>query len=283
MSDRAAFEAIVNSFREGFVRHHLYARATHLLRGAYAAFNDALEAGVRWPAAQKVTYFLGNMTREDYEVCQYMAPLTQLVYANTLLDTLLTDVTTFLLMRYPRTLGKTTMLSFDDVISADSTEQLISSVVAKKVREVGALGLSGRLDYLRNSFGLRVDIPSAVADEARESVRLRNRVVHDQALGTLKRAGAGVAFEIGSGRYPTPVSEEQLMSTSEAFSIIGYTVAESVARQVLKLSETSAEPEWLAAIEAAKQHGLASFTKREREKRRAVSGTKARRSRTRKR
>src|SRR4051812_30264572 len=91
---------IFESFRDGLLRLLKFARATHAFLGAYESYLSLKREGETWTEGETVTRFLARLPEEDQPVIEYMAPLTQLIYATTLVDTFLSSITTFLLLRY---------------------------------------------------------------------------------------------------------------------------------------------------------------------------------------
>lgn len=108
--------------------------------------------------------------------CQNM-----LVTALTLFDTFLSDVTRFLLLVYPESIGDQ-KIKVRDILDLTSVAQVINEVVVRKVRGVSYKNYRDRIKFLENTFGINASDLSDKIDSLEQYVELRNSIVHDVSL-----------------------------------------------------------------------------------------------------
>jgi hypothetical protein len=260
MSDDAVpLRRIAASFRRGVIRLLQYTRATNVLLGAFSEYRRAVERQVPWPGEQNVTLFLSKMTPEDAEVVEHLAPLTQLVYATTLLDTFLSGVTTLLLLRYPKALGKAATVSIDDLVGASSKHELLTAVVTKKTREVAGQGFVARVEYLRSTFGLPLDIPDLAWKSAAECFALRNLAVHDETDIALSWTADGItAADRGVAQGRADVTDRDVQTAVYAYRVVADEITIAIFKGVFKLDDaqlTASFRKWAStALEKLSYH-----------------------------
>lgn len=204
---------VIGSFQIGMVRlwsaEAAYARLVVALleyRSLDAA--DIAAAG----AHQCVIENLAKIQYDSYDALVYVTDLSLLVYATTLLDTFVTDTTTFLLLKYPKAIGKAQQIPIDNLIAASSPRQLLSEAAARKAREVSYLSFPARIEFLQKSFGLLLDLEAPAMDALEHYPSVRNAAVHDQGLLqlSLSEAGEVTCRQKTCVRHPTAVSAQDV-------------------------------------------------------------------------
>ena len=128
---------------------------------------------------------LGSIERSEYEAYCYLANIAYLIYATTLLDTFLSETTRFLLLLFPRALGKKQTVPIEILLDSSSRAHIIESTVAKKVRELGHEGFLGRLSFLREQFGLSMNLSDEDNLGLEHFSGIRNALIHDQRVSGL--------------------------------------------------------------------------------------------------
>lgn len=184
---------------------------------------------------------LVDVKPEEQSAFEYVTDISHLVYATTLLDSFLSDVTKFLVLLYPAALGKGQSVTIDQVLIAVSPSDLINAAVAKKVRELGYLPFLARVDYLRDTFGIRPQIPSDVEALVDHYSGIRHVVVHDQSVFEIRRDASGTVsvHQKTCQLHPTPIDTKQIWGAWRAYWRLAKSVFYEVATRVLKCDESS--------------------------------------------
>lgn len=169
-----------------------------------------------------------------YDNYDYVTNVTHLVYATTLLDTFLTDTTKFLLILFPRALGKNQSVSLHAVLGATSRSELVNQAVARKVREISYLPFLARIEYLRETFGLTISLNDTVVQQLEHYSTLRNVVVHDQGIWD-SYLDVNDRLQVRAKTcpvHPTPVPSEELMPAIRAYTAVVRQIFAAVIDQV---------------------------------------------------
>jgi len=86
----------------------------------------------------------------------YVTDLSHLIYATSLLDTFLSETTLFLFLLHPLSMGKNQQVPLRMVIEASSRNETLTQAARARTREISYLPFLGRLQFLRDTFGLRL-------------------------------------------------------------------------------------------------------------------------------
>jgi len=153
-----------------------------------------------------------------------------------LLDTFLTDTTQFLLLRFPEAIGKNAQVPLKTLIDGRSLEAVVTDEAAKRARELAYLPFPARLEYLRGTFGLTIDLPKHVAEALEHYPTVRNSAVHDQGIFELRleRGTHVAAYRKTCPQHPTRVASGDVFKALKAYQAVFATVAKCVLAQVLK-------------------------------------------------
>lgn len=178
---------------------------------------------------------LRKVPHSSYKAYAYITNLSHLVYATSLLDTFLTDTTTFLLLLFPHALGSGSKVPIEQVLTAGSTHDLVTSAVGRKAREVSFLSFAARIDYLRQTFGLPIPLDTAVVDSLEHYSCVRNTAVHDQGFFRfeLDAAGQVSAQPKACPLQPTVVEDQDIRRAIATFMKLAQVIATDVMSQCI--------------------------------------------------
>lgn len=186
-----------------------------------------------------VVRHLAQIPRSSYDAFVYVTNLSHLVYATTLLDTFLTDTTLFLFLLIPQSIGKNKQVPLQTLIEASSRNQAITQAAIARTREIGYLPFTGRIQFLRDTFGLEIAICAEIAEAIVHFPSVRNTTVHDQGIFTMRLSDDSqvICSQKACPRHPTPVSVDDLHMAIKAYEGVAHAIARSVFTQVLKQQE----------------------------------------------
>lgn len=186
--------------------------------------------------ALKAVATLRKLSMEELDGFSYINAVSELVYATTLLDSFLSDITMFLFLLHPHSIGDQQSISLGDLLSATSRVELINASATKRVREISFLPFVARLDFLRERFGLHISLDAETLELLNHFATVRNVLVHDQSVFDvlLDEDGTIRVKQVRCSRHPTPISPEDPQKAQQAFREVAAAVYEAVCMQVLK-------------------------------------------------
>ncbi|MDH4133894.1 MAG: hypothetical protein OEV31_03830 [Gammaproteobacteria bacterium] len=172
---------------------------------------------------------------KEYDAFRYVAPLSFLVYYVSLFDTFLQDTIEFLLCLHPNAIGDS-HVDFQDVLKAGTRDDVLNTAIRNKVREIGFLSFSERLQWLRKRFGLNIALTEKAQSELSHYANVRNTVVHDQGYFDFRIVDGNrvVVQQRGCPRHPTVITHDNVVSATNAFSDAVVLISQAVFEQVLK-------------------------------------------------
>lgn len=233
------FVTLLASYAHGRLRINEAEVATHRTMLAAAEFVVLSSQDHDWKASPYAAVLeqVEAIAVRYADAYRYVSHVSLLVYSTTLLDTFLSDLTRFLLLLHPASLGKSHSIGLEALLSAASLPELITSTVGKKAREISHHSFLERLGYLRDRFGLVLDLDEQALEQLKHYSSIRNTAVHDQgfldiALRGKKRlrlARRACPF------HPTLVTLDDLRAASSAYDLTVLALARAVLRQVLKV------------------------------------------------
>lgn len=182
---------------------------------------------------------LRTVTYEEYDAYGYLTNTSYIVYATTLLDTFLTETTRFLLLLFPKTLGKKQTVPLDIVLESTSRAKIIEDAVGKKVRELGHTGFLERLAFLREQFGLLINLSDQDIKELSHFSGIRNTVVHDQRVFELllDDSCSVVAKLHVCPQHPTPIASKDYKHAEQVYKHVISKVYRAVVSDVLHMAD----------------------------------------------
>jgi hypothetical protein len=175
----------------------------------------------------------------NYSACfKYLFRFTYLVYATTLFDTFLSDITRFLLLLHPGAIGENKPVPFGDILSSKSINQIVRNAVDAKVRDLASEGFFKRIAFLKDTFGIKVALAKQEEEALRHYSSLRNLTVHDQGCLKLLLTKKGVveALTKKCPINPKPISYADVEMARKAYSVVVREIYTSVATKVLKVN-----------------------------------------------
>jgi hypothetical protein len=177
---------------------------------------------------------LRRVTSNDFTALDYVTNITDVVYATTLFDSFLADTTRFMLLMHPKSLGKGVTVTLADLLGSASKMDLVNEVIARKAREISFMSFGSRIDWLKQTFGLRLDVPHEAFEYLEKSSSVRNLVVHDQSTVDIYFDGARVSVRRkGEVRHPTPIANTDVTKTRRTYQVTAYAIALTILHQVL--------------------------------------------------
>lgn len=244
---------VTAGFIQGLIRIWSAEAASSRLMCALTTFHASGRPGLDGPSTS-VLQHLDRIPYESYDALSYVTDVSHLVYATTLLDTFLNDTTMFLFLLFPGSMGKNQQVPLRTLIDSTSRNEALTRAAASRARELGYLSFSDRLSFLRESFGLSIDLDKDTADALLHYSSVRNAAVHDQGIFDLALDESGLvqARQKACVRHPTQLRAGDVQSAIRAYERVARTVAKSVFRQALKQTEHPAIQGFLREPIAAK-------------------------------
>ncbi len=237
---------VAYSFTQGLLRIWGAEAAFARLMCALTEFRSSGRAGLDGPASA-VLQHLDRIPYSSYDALAYVTNVSHLVYATTLLDTFLSDTTLFLFLLIPHSMGKNQQVPLSTVIQAASKNEALTQAALARSREIGYLPFSGRLQFLRETFGLSLDIDAEAAQALDHYPSVRNTAVHDQGVFKLLLDDNGIVTskQKTCPLHPTKVTGDDVHKAIHAYETVVRTVAASVFKQVLKQADHPAVQQYL--------------------------------------
>jgi hypothetical protein len=202
---------------------------------ALVTFHTKDRPGVDGLAAS-VLEQLDRIPYSSYDALSYVTNVSHLVYATTLLDTFLSDTTLFLFLLNPQSMGNDQKVPLRTLIKARSRNEAITEAAVTRTREIGYLSFNGRLNFLRDRFGLNITLPVDVVDALEHYPSIRNTAVHDQGLYEFGLDDDGtISFRQKTcPLHPTTVTGQDVEKAIKVYELVAQAVAGTVFAQVLK-------------------------------------------------
>jgi hypothetical protein len=200
--------------------------------------------------AGKVLSHLHEIDHNEFDSLRYVTNVSHLVYGTTLLDSFLSDTTMFLFLKFPHAMGKNQQVPLRVLINSASRNAAISKAAADRTREISYVPFVGRIDFLREAFGLDISLSVEAIGALEHYSSIRNIAVHDQGFIQLQldESGEVAVSRKACPRHPTPVSWEDVHKAIKNYAYVAKAVAEAVFAQVLKESDHPAVQRFLKAI-----------------------------------
>ncbi len=223
------------SLTHGLIRIWSAEAASARLACACAEFHTTGREGLDGPGANALGH-LAKIDFETFDAWSYVTNISHLVYATTILDTFLSDTTLFLFLLFPNSMGKNQQVPLRKVIDARSRTEVITQAAATRTREISYLPFPARLQFLVETFGLKVDLTAEQNHALEHYPSIRNTAVHDQGLFELSvdENGRPVSKPKSCPRHPTVMDPDDVQKSIRAYQGIARTVAAAVCCQVLR-------------------------------------------------
>lgn len=227
--------AVTHSFVQGLVRFWGAEAASSRLMCALMEFHAAGKPGLDGPAAEVLGH-LDRIPYSSYDALAHVTNISHLVYATTILDTFLSDTTLFLFLFFPQSMGKNQQVPLRTVIEATSKNDTLTRAAMERSREISYLAFSDRIQFLRETYGLDIDIDEETSEALTHYPTVRNVVVHDQGIFKLflDERGNVATQQKACSMHPTNVAGDDVYKAAKAYEKVIKAVAASVFNQVLK-------------------------------------------------
>ena len=208
-----------------------FARLACALMEFHAPGQDRVE-----PSPVDVLEHLAKIDYRSYDSWSYVSNVSHLVYATTLLDTFFSDTTLFLFLLIPQSMGKNQQVPLRTIIDSSSRNDALTQAAMNRTREISYLAFSARLEFLEQTFGLKIALRPDAAEALNHFPSIRNTAVHNQGIYDLRldENGKVTATQKSCARHPTQVSWDDVFKAIKAYEEIVFTIAETVFCQVLK-------------------------------------------------
>ena len=202
---------------------------------ALAEFHRSARVGLDGPASGTLEH-LARIPYSSYDSLSYVTDVSHLVYATTLLDTFLSDTTLFLFLLIPQSMGKGQQVPLRTLIDASSRNEALTHAALGRAREIGYLPFPGRIEFLRDTFGLEISISLDAVEVLNHYPSVRNTAVHDQGIFELRldETGQVVSRQKTCPLHPTRVTGDDVHRAIRGYEKVMRAVAKAVFTQVLK-------------------------------------------------
>lgn len=232
---------VATSFVEGLLRIWGAEAASARLMCALVEFHGLGGAGLDGPGAPALDH-LARIPFDSYDALAYVTNVSHLVYATSLLDTFISDTTLFLFLLIPKSMGKNQQIPLRTIIEASSRNDALTLAASGRTREISYLPFPGRIDFLRDTFGLALNLSSEETDALMHYSSVRNTAVHDQGIYELglDENGSVVSRKKACPRHPTSVSGEDVHKAIHVYDGVAREIACAVFTQVLKAGSCEA-------------------------------------------
>lgn len=238
IEDHPALESYLKvavSFVQGLLRL-TRAKAAHFrLLSALSMFRDSGGAGLDGPGKDVLSH-LAEIKFASFDSLTYVTDLSHLIYATSLLDTFLSETTLFLFLLHPQSMGKNQQVPLRMVIDANSRHETLTAAARARTREISYLPFLGRLQFLRDTFGLEIALSSQAEESLEHYSSLRNTAVHDQGIFELllDENGCVASRQKTCPRHPSKISADDIDKATGSYEQVVSSVTKAVCSQVLR-------------------------------------------------
>ena len=188
-------------------------------------------------AAVGVLRYLARITGKSQGSLEYVTNIAHLMYATMLLDTFLSETTQFLFLLSPRAMGDNQPVPLRGLIDSPWRNDAITYAALARAGETGKLPFTGRIQFLRETFGLQVTIAAEASAGVEHYSSVSSNIMHDQQGSfelQLDRRGDIVAKEQPCPRHSRKISRDDVRWAIDSFERAARPVVEAVFSQALK-------------------------------------------------
>ena len=229
------YMSVVRSLTAGLFRIWAAEAASIRLRLACFEFNKAGRPGLDGPGAKSLQH-IAKIPFDTFDAWSYVTDVSHLVYATTLLDTFLSDTTVFLFLLFPGSMGTNHQVPLRKILDLRSRNEVITQAAMSRMREVSYLPFAARVQFLEQTFGLKITLGAEEYDALNHYTSIRNAAVHDQGSFelSLDENGHPVSRRKTCLAHPTPMDVDDVSKAIKAYERVATAVALAVCCQVLK-------------------------------------------------
>lgn len=238
------YKTILLSFLVGYLRLLEAENCTLKLSSALLEFRQKPRSSIEGNEFEKVLEAIESVSKSSYVAVKYVNAISYLVYATSLFDTFLTDTVTFLFLLVPESMGKDIQIPLRSLLASRSRDSAIQQVVKSKARELSYKTFADRLGFLRERFGMPVNVADSDLERLVRFTELRNSAVHDQGILELKlnRRGAIASDPKSSNVHPTRLSAQDAADAAKLYRRIVERIGIDVLTHVLKVKKSGLPP-----------------------------------------
>lgn len=236
----ATYKRLYLALTQGHVRlYDALIASSRLTLACALTFATEREKGSENAREARILPIIENIGQEALDGFTYVERVSHLVYATTLLDTFLLETTTFLFMMFPHAMGKSHQIPIKMLIESTSRSSALTQAAHARARDVSFKTLGDRIQFLRDAFGLKVDLEKKTEELLAHYTDIRNTAIHDQGIfelalddsGNVKSKQKTCAF------HPTQLTDDDPIDAFRAYQKICSAVASAVFEQVLKCKD----------------------------------------------
>jgi hypothetical protein len=145
-----AYTALYVTLARGYSRFYgALIASSRLTLAAILAFRQKQELGPDESRATNILGIIKHIDHESFDSFMYVEYVSHLVYATSLLDTFLTETTTFLFLLFPQAMGKSHQVPLKLLIDSDSRSAALTQAAHTRAREISFKAISDRLGVCR--------------------------------------------------------------------------------------------------------------------------------------
>ena len=143
-----------------------------------------LEASKRDESLKQFRFIqmLDEVEPESFQDYQSITQTSYLVYGMAILDSFITETTSFLFLKNPAALGKKEGVAWDVFLNRDKRTNTIVDAANRKARDIAFWPLNRRLELLQKNFHIKINIAEDVLADVTRYVEIRNAAVHDHTI-----------------------------------------------------------------------------------------------------
>jgi len=128
---------------------------------------------------EAVFQHLREINEDQLHILRFSYARNSIVTTVSIFDSFLSDLTKFLLILFPETVSKDRQVKVGDVVNCKSVSEVLDTILGKLVYEISYKSIRARIQYLDQSFGIRLATYSGLIDKVQHFSELRNVLIHD--------------------------------------------------------------------------------------------------------
>jgi hypothetical protein len=196
------------------------------------------EASLSDPDIIKGLEMLAESVETDF---LHVTNCSHLVYATSVFDSFLSDITHFLILINPESICDSVSISYKELLKSKNANDIINAAIESKVRTVSYESFQNRIKFLKRTFGLKFNITESEWKSLNDFSTIRNNVTHVQSYYKLYFDSN---FTLKGNQVPIDehhnnVNEELIKAAFELYEKIGQTLFKTVAEDVLHIDNTT--------------------------------------------
>lgn len=247
------FNSISLSFLQGLIRLTQGRIVSNSLKLIMYKFYSTDGGDYSNSSYEAVLEEIGQIAHEEFDSFVYLNNASQLVYATTLFDTYISEVTRFMFLLNPSSIGPDQVIRLKEVLKSEDRSDLINELCSKKVRELGFLLFLARLGFLESRFGVMISLDSESISSLEHYSTLRNTLIHDQSIFDiiLDKSGDISLIQKTCPLHPTIVTDDDVKTSWKAYFSVCRILYQRVMEDVISGEPISEFFDLIESIEKA--------------------------------